>query len=468
MAGVSHSTPAAARRSPDGRVLTPARILIVGGGGREHALAWRLARDPGVEVVIGAPGNPGMAELGPVVGDVTADDAAAIVDLAHAEGVDLVVVGPEAPLVAGLADRLRDAGIPVFGPEAAAARIEGSKAFCRTVAGQASVPMAEGAVFDALGPAVEYARALGAPLAIKADGLAAGKGVTVCATLPADEAALRDALEARVFGAAGARVVVERALQGPEASVIALCDATTALALPAARDHKRILDGDRGPNTGGMGAYSPLPDLDDAAVSAIVEAFHRPVLAALARRDTPFRGALYAGLMLTAAGPRLLEFNARLGDPEAQGLLPRLDVPLAPLLLAAATDRLGPVAAALGIDSPLLPVRPGATVAVVMAASGYPSAPRSGDHIEGLDAARAEGALVFQAGTALDAGGALVTHGGRVLSVVGEGTHLHEAAEVAYRAAEQISFAGRQYRRDIGRVVADRAVAGRAGQAVLA
>ena len=446
--------PLAGRRGPHvGRVVTPARILLVGGGGREHALAWRLGADPGVGRLIAAPGNPGLAELGAVRPDVRVDDTDALVDTARAERADLVVVGPEAPLVAGLADRLRAAGIPVFGPEAGAAAVEGSKAFCRTVAAESGIPMAEGAAFTALGPALEYADALGVPLVVKADGLAAGKGVTVCHTPDAAEEALRDALERRVFGPAGARVVVERALSGPEASVIALCDATTALALPAARDHKRIHDADRGPNTGGMGAYSPLPDLDGRAVEELVERIHRPALGALARRGIPFRGALYAGLMLTARGPRLLEFNARFGDPETQALLPLLDVPLAPLLLAAATDRLAEVAPALGIEGTLLPMRAGASVAVVLAASGYPSAPRTGDAIAGIEDARAEGALVFHAGTAHAVDGALVTGGGRVLSVVGEGPDLPAAAERAYRAAARISFAGCQYRRDIGRAV---------------
>jgi phosphoribosylamine--glycine ligase len=434
---------------PDGVPATPRTVLVIGAGAREHALAWRLRRDPQVERVLEAPGNAGHADVAEICPDVAPHDHPAIVALARRERVDLVVVGPEAPLVGGLADRLVAAGIPTFGPSAAAAALEGSKALCRRIAARAHVPMAPGAVFDAVAPALAYAAALGGPVVIKADGLAAGKGVTVCPTLAEAETALQDALERRVFGAAGRRVVVERALVGREASVIAICDTTTALALPAARDHKRIGDGDRGPNTGGMGAYSPLPDLDDATVARIVAEFHLPTLTALAARGRPFRGALYAGLMLTAEGPRLLEYNVRFGDPEAQAILPRVTVPLAPLLLAAATDRLGAAAAALGIGGPLLPAGPGAAVAVVLAAAGYPGTPVTGDPIVGIDAARARGALVFEAGTARR-DGSVVTAGGRVLTVVGQGTDLAAAATAAYAAAELVQFRGRQLRHDIG------------------
>ncbi len=434
---------------PDGVPATPRTVLVIGSGAREHALGWRLRRDPGVERVLEAPGNAGHADVAEICPEVAAADHPAIVALARREHVDLVVVGPEAPLVGGLADRLVAAGIPTFGPSAAAAALEGSKALCRRIAARARVPMAPGAVFDAVAPALAYAAALGGPVVVKADGLAAGKGVTVCRTLAEAEMALQDALERRVFGEAGRRVIVERALVGREASVIAICDTTTALALPAARDHKRIGDGDRGPNTGGMGAYSPLPDLDDVTVAQIVSEFHIPTLAALAARGRPFRGALYAGLMLTAEGPRLLEYNVRFGDPEAQAILPRVTAPLAPLLLAAATDRLSAAAAALGIGDTLLPASPDAAVAVVLAAAGYPGKPVTGDPIAGIDAARARGALVFEAGTARR-DGSVVTAGGRVLTVVGQGTDLAAAATAAYAAAELVQFRGRQLRRDIG------------------
>ncbi len=443
-----------------GDPLEPRTVLVVGGGAREHALSWRLRQDPGVERVLEVPGNAGHADVAEVRGDVAADDLPGIVALAHREAVDLVVVGPEAPLVAGLADRLQAAGIPAFGPCAAAAALEGSKALCRRLATRAGVPMAAGAVFDAVTPALAYAAALGGPVVVKADGLAAGKGVTVCASLDEAEAALQDAIERRVFGDAGRRVVVERALSGREASVIAICDTTTALALPAARDHKRIGEGDAGPNTGGMGAYSPIPDLDDAAVSRIVADFHIPTLAALAARGRPFRGALYAGLMLTADGPRLLEYNVRFGDPEAQAILPRVAAPLATLLLAAATDRLAAAAAALGIAGTLLPAHPESAVAVVLAAEGYPGTPATGDAIEGIEAARARGALVFEAGTARHLGRA-ITAGGRVLTVVGRGSDLGSAASAAHRAADAVRFRGRQMRGDIGRSsVVDATVSG--------
>ena len=436
--------------SAGGDVLRPRTILVVGGGAREHALSWRLRQDPGVERVIEAPGNAGHADVAEVHGEVPAHDHTAIVALALREEADLVVIGPEAPLVAGLTDRLRAAGIATFGPCAAAAALEGSKALGRRIAARAGVPIAPGAVFDAVTPALAYAASLGGPVVVKADGLAAGKGVTVCASLDEAEVALLDAIERRAFGDAGRRVIVERALSGREASVIAICDTTTALALPAARDHKRIGEGDVGPNTGGMGAYSPVPDLDDTAVSRIVAEFHLPTLAALAARGRPFRGALYAGLMLTAEGPRLLEYNVRLGDPEAQAILPRVAAPLATLLLAAATDRLAAAAEALGIEGPLLPAQSGSTVAVVLAAEGYPGTPATGDEIEGIDAARALGGLVFEAGTARREGRA-VTAGGRVLTVVGRGGDLETAASAAHRAAGVVRFRGRQVRGDIGR-----------------
>ncbi len=428
----------------------PATILVVGSGAREHAICWRLRQDEGVERVIEAPGNAGHADVADIRPGIAVGDIAAIVALARREAVDLVVVGPEAPLVAGLVDRLTAAGIPAFGPSAAAAAVEGSKALCRRIAGRAGVPMARGARFDAIAPALAFAAALGGGVVVKADGLAAGKGVTVCATLAEAEGALRDAIERRVFGDAGRVVVVEQALAGPEASVIAICDTTTALALPAARDHKRIGEGDTGPNTGGMGAYSPLPDLDDDAVAEIVRQFHVPTLAALAARGRPFRGALYAGLMLTDAGPRLLEYNVRLGDPEAQAILPRLAVPLAPLLLAAATDCLAAVAATLGIAGPVLPAKPGATVGIVLAADGYPASPVLGDPIGGIEAARSSGALVFEGGTRRT-GAVAETAGGRVLTVVAGGDDLAMAAGAAHAAAACVTFRGRQMRGDIGR-----------------
>jgi phosphoribosylamine--glycine ligase len=434
---------------PTREVGSPNTVLVVGSGGREHALAWRLRQD-GVRRVLVAPGNAGMAGDAELHPGVPAGDAEALLDLCRAQEVELVVIGPEGPLVDGLADRLRAAGLAVFGPDAAAARIEGSKAFCREVAEAAGVPMAGGAVFEAVEPAMAFARTLGGRAVVKADGLAAGKGVTVCDGLDEVGEGLRDALVDGVFGAAGARVVVERALEGREASLIAITDGNTTLALPLARDHKRLADGDMGPNTGGMGAYSPLPDLRDEEAAALVERFHGPVLRELARRGTPFRGALYAGLMLTDDGPRLLEFNARFGDPETQAIIPRLGVPLAPLLLSAATGRLAEAADRLGLPGVVRSCAE-ASACVVLAAAGYPGSPRTGAAIEGIEAARAEAALVFTAGVEAGAGG-LQTAGGRVLAVVGRGSGLEEAAQAAYRGADRIEFSGRQLRRDIGRV----------------
>jgi phosphoribosylamine--glycine ligase len=430
-------------------LLMPTRILVVGSGGREHALAWKLGSEPGVNEVIVAPGSDAIAREPRVRrADVDPLDGDAVVALARREAVELVVVGPEAPLAAGVADALISAGIAVFGPTAAAALIESSKAFCHEVAVAAGVRMARAADFEAIEPAMAFARALdadGAGIVVKADGLAAGKGVTVCEDLADAEAAI-----AVVLDAPGARVVVEERLHGREASLIALCDGREALALPLSRDHKRLADGDRGPNTGGMGAYSPLADLPDDQIPALVEAFHRPILAELARRGTPFRGALYAGLMLTADGPVLLECNARFGDPETQAVLPRLAVALGPLLLAAARGDLGRAAQALGLADARLPVFPGATVAVVLAAAGYPDAPRRGDPIDGLEDATATGALAFHAGTAIDAGGTVRTAGGRVLAVVGRGPDLTAARDQAERAAKAVRWDGLQRRHDIG------------------
>jgi phosphoribosylamine--glycine ligase len=433
-------------------VATPKRILVVGSGGREHALAWKLAAEAGVEQVVAAPGNAGMARSAALSTDLRFDDqATGIRRLAESEQTDLVVIGPEGPLVGGLVDALAASGIATFGPTGAAARIEGSKAFCREIAESADVPMAQGRAFESASEAIAYARTLGGPVAVKADGLASGKGVWVCEAPDEVASAVGRALALPVFNAERPRVVVERALRGREVSVIAICDSTTALALPAARDHKRLDEGDTGPNTGGMGAYSPVDELAHADVAAIVEQFHLPVLRALQERGTPFRGALFAGLMLTHDGPRLLEFNARFGDPEAQVVLPRVAAPLAPLLLAAVQDRLSEVADALGIHGRVLPSTSNATVGVVLAAPGYPERPEVGAEVAGIEAAESVGALVFCAGVRQERGG-LVTSGGRVLTVVGTGSSIDAAAGRAYAAADHVTFLGKRLRRDIGRM----------------
>jgi phosphoribosylamine---glycine ligase len=434
-----------------GRLVMPTRILIVGSGGREHALAWKLSAEPGVNEVIVAPGSDAMTELPRVRRLAAVDplDGAAVVTAARATAAELVVVGPEAPLAAGVADALMAAGITVFGASAAAARIESSKAFCHEVAAAAGVPMARSSAFTDPAAAIGFARALddeGRGVVVKADGLAAGKGVTVAGDLDEAVAAIGAA------AAAGA-VVIEERLDGREASLIALCDGRDSLALPISRDHKRLGDGDTGPNTGGMGAYSPLPDLPDAAADDLLERFHRPILAELARRGSPFRGALYAGLMLTPDGPVLLECNARFGDPETQAILPRLAAPLGPLLVAAARGRLADAARPLGLDGSRLPVLPGAAVAIVLAAHGYPVAPRQGDAIHGLHNTGPAGspkALVFHAGTTRDGDGTYRTAGGRVLAVVGQGPDLAAAGRIAADAADRIGFDGAQRRHDIG------------------
>lgn len=422
----------------------PTRILVVGGGGREHALAWKLAAEPGVNEVVVAPGSAGIAELPRVrVADVVGSLTGAIVDLARSRAIELVVVGPEAPLAAGLADALIAAGIPVFGATRAAAEIEWSKAFCHEVAAAAGVRMARSATCTTrpeAGAAVARFAAAGTGVVIKEDGLAAGKGVTVLDP-GSDAASLLDDL----YGAGGSDVliVVEERLYGPEASVIAVCDGERTVALPAARDHKRLDDDDGGPNTGGMGAYTPLTDLAEADVDRILEEVHGPILAELARRGTPFRGFLYAGLILTADGPVLLECNARLGDPETQVMMPLLGGALGPVLLAAARG-------ALPADLPMrLPVLPGAAVGVVLAGGAYPSRPSAGDTITGIDDARRLGALVFHAGTARTSDG-WATNGGRILTVVGRGMDLGAARAVAERAADAIAFDGAQRRHDIG------------------
>ncbi len=427
------------------RPIMPTRIVILGGGGREHALAWKLANEPGVNTVIVAPGSEGigMVPRVRVVPGFEATDGEAAVALARAEAAELVVVGPEAPLAAGVANALAAAGIPVFGPTAAASRIETSKAFCHEIAAAVGVPMAEAAVFDDAAGAIHHARGLVARTGwavVKADGLAGGKGVTVCR----GEEAAEDAVRQLFSDGQVVRVVIEERLHGREASVVALSDGRSLVGLPAARDHKRLLDGDEGPNTGGMGAYSPLEDLIDAEVDTILETFHRPVVEELARRGVAFRGALYAGLMLTDRGPMLLEFNARFGDPETQATMPRLAVPLGPLLLAAARGELAP---AVVETARTLPTLPGATVAVVLAAANYPGTPRRGDVIAGLDDA-ADG-IVFHAGTARDPDGTWRTAGGRVLTVVGIGRDLIEAGAHADTLADRLTFEGLQRRHDI-------------------
>ncbi len=399
------------------------KVLLVGSGGREHALAWKLSQAPALDELHAAPGNPGIAALGHCH-PVHAEDGEGLLALAGAIGADLVVIGPEAPLVAGVADDLRHAGIAVFGPSAAAARIEGSKTFAKEIMAAAGVQTAE---------TLPVARP---PCVIKADGLAAGKGVFVCPTAAEVDAGMQ---AAAAFGDA---LVIEELLEGEEVSVFALCDGENAVALPAAQDFKRIGDGDTGANTGGMGSYSPVAGFGEPEVEQLLDLIHRPVLEQLAARGTPFVGALFAGLMITQDGPKVLEFNCRFGDPETQSLLPRLEGDLLDLLGAAALGELGDIDMPLGDH---------AAVTVVLAGGDYPHSGDTGTRIEGIADAESGGALVFHAGTALR-DDSLVTNGGRILDVTGIGRTLGEARERAYAGVDRISFDGMQFRSDIAAV----------------
>jgi phosphoribosylamine--glycine ligase len=398
------------------------KVLVVGSGAREHALAWRLAQSAGLTELHAAPGNPGIATLGNCH-PVRADDADGLLSLAATIDVDLVVIGPEGPLVVGVADVLRRNGVAVFGPSAAAARIEGSKTFAKDVLRAAGIPTAE---------TLAVARA---PCVVKADGLASGKGVFVCHTAAELDAALR------AVTSFGNEIVIEELLEGEEASLFALSDGRRLLSLGAAQDFKRIRDGDLGPNTGGMGAYAPVPGLDD--VANLVETIHQPVIDELARRGAPFVGCLFAGLILTADGPKVLEFNARFGDPETQVLMPRLDGDLLAALAGAAGGDLSGVSLATTDD---------AAVTVVLAAPDYPDrSDYAGVAIDGLAEAEASGALVFHSGTAAR-NGRVVTNGGRILSVTAVGPTLGDARDRAYRAVDLVSFEGAQFRSDIAAV----------------
>ena len=416
------------------------KVLIVGSGGREHALAWRLSRSPSVTSIVVAPGNPGIAPLGACV-PVDVNDPEAVAKLAEHEGADLVVIGPEAPLVAGVADAVRARNIPVFGPSAAAAQLEGSKAFAKDLMARAGVPTAPYAAFASSRDAIAALDGFNPPYVIKADGLAAGKGVTVAATRADAELAIRAALDDAAFGAAGARVVIEGFLQGEEASLFCITDGARLVPLAGAQDFKRVGDGDAGPNTGGMGAYSPVPHLL-SGIDQALDTICRPVLRQLAKDGTPFVGLLYAGLMIDAHdAPSTVEFNCRFGDPETQVVLPRLKGDLGVLLRSAAEGDL---------DATGLSFSPRACVGVVLASGGYPGAYDTGHPITGIDAAEADAdVVVFHAGTARTDDGTLVTAGGRVLVVTALGDTIAEARMRAYEACARIDFEGKQHRTDI-------------------
>lgn len=417
------------------------KVLLVGSGGREHALAAKLCESPRVSVLIAAPGNSGIARHA-TVSPVAADDAAGLAALAVREGVDLVVVGPEGALAAGLADRLAGAGIPCFGPSQAAARLETSKAFTKDFCRRHAIPTADYAVFDDAVNAKAYLAERQAPFVIKADGLAAGKGVVIAENRREADEAIDQALFYKKFGGAGQRIVIEDFLPGEEVSFFALCDGRDAVPLGAAQDHKRAYDGDKGPNTGGMGAYSPPPVFTAALQRQVMDEIILPTVRGLAAEGSPFRGVLFAGLMVSPAGPKLIEFNVRFGDPECQTILPRIEGDFAGALLAAARGDLGAAAP--------LSLSPNACVTVVLAAQGYPETPLTGSIIRGVAAAEAvEGVRVFVAGAAADQDGVLRAVGGRVLNVTAVGATLREAADRAYAAVDRIDWPGGFCRRDI-------------------
>ena len=410
-------------------------ILVIGSGGREHALYWKLSESPQTEQIYAIPGNPGMGASAAIA----LDDHAAILRFVKEHEIGLVVVGPEVPLMNGLVDELEAAGIRAFGPRANAAEIEGSKSFAKDIMKKYGIPTARYEVFTAAEPARAYIRQEGAPIVVKADGLAAGKGVIVAMTEQEALDAVDAIMEDHSFGDAGARVVIEEFMEGEEASLLAFTDGTTIRPMISAQDHKRAYDGDRGPNTGGMGTYAPAPVMTPEMTERAVEEILKPTIAAMAKEGRTYRGCLYLGLMVTADGPKVVEFNARFGDPETQVVLPLLDSDLVAIMCACADGTLADV-----------PIhwKDGAAVCVVLASGGYPGHYEKGQEIHGLADAEAMGALVFHAGTAMKAG-KLVTNGGRVLGVVGRGADISSAVDAAYAAATKISFKDAYYRKDI-------------------
>jgi len=418
------------------------RVLVIGHGAREHALAVRLAADRGVSAVICAPGNPGIARVAHTA-PVSATDLDGLLVLAQRESVDFTVVGPELPLSSGIVDRFQSAGRAIFGPTAAAARLESSKAFAKALLARYGVPTARFLICDSAADALAAIESgeFGWPVVLKADGLAAGKGVVVAGDWVSAEAAVRSAMEERRFGDAGMRLVIEECLTGQELSFFAVSDGSHAVPIGTAHDHKRIFDDDRGPNTGGMGAFAPSPLVDAELERRIMSGIIQPVVQGMSEDGTPFRGFLYAGLMITADGPHVIEFNVRLGDPEAQVILPLLDEPLMPLLAAAASG---------AITQSRVRTSTCCCAAVVLASQGYPDSAGSGQPIQGVDRAGSlPGVVVYHAGTALEHD-RLVTAGGRVLTVAGHGRNLAEAIDRAYAGVREITFDGMQYRRDIG------------------
>lgn len=414
-------------------------ILVIGSGGREHTLAWKLAQSPLATKIYAIPGNPGMADVAECVAGISITDNAAVARFAQEKSVDLAVVGPEVPLTNGLVDALNAVGIKAFGPTKLAAEIEGSKAFSKGLMKKYNIPTAKYEVFTDAQAAKDYIKAEGAPIVIKADGLAAGKGVIVAMTEAEALAAIADIMEDGEFGAAGSRVVIEEFMEGEEASLLCFTDGETIKPMISSQDHKRAYDGDEGPNTGGMGTYAPAPVMTEAMVQTAYDSILVPTIKAMAAEGRPYKGCLYAGLMITADGPKVVEFNARFGDPETQVVLPLLESDLVEIMLACADGTL---------SSQEINWSDGAAVCVVMASGGYPKAYEKGKAISGLDAAKDAGALVFHAGTA-EQDGAIVTAGGRVLGVVAKAADVKSAVDKAYAGVAKISFDGAFYRKDI-------------------
>lgn len=414
------------------------KVLVVGSGGREHALCWKIAQRPDTEVYV-APGNIGMVDVATLV-NIKVDDIAGLVDFAKAEGIDLTVVGPELPLTLGIVDAFQEAGLACFGPNKAAAKLEGSKAFSKELMKKYGIPTAAFDTFTDVDKAKAFVDEIGVPCVVKADGLAAGKGVIICMTREEADKAIEDMLTDHAFGDASATIVIEEYMVGPEVSVLAFADGKSVLPMVSAQDHKRIFDGDKGPNTGGMGAYSPAPVYTEALSAEVNKTIIEPTIAAMAAEGTPFTGILYTGLMLTEKGPRVLEYNVRFGDPETQPIMVRMKSDIVSLFQACVDGKL---------DEATLEWHDEAAVCVIMASGGYPASSEKGVPIHGLDDIAAEEAIVFHSGTA-EKDGEIVTNGGRVLGVTAKDATIKGAIDKAYAAVEKINFDHMQFRRDIG------------------
>lgn len=414
------------------------KVLVVGSGGREHALCWKIAQRPDTEVYV-APGNIGMVDVATLV-NIKVDDIAGLVDFAKAEGIDLTVVGPELPLTLGIVDAFQEAGLACFGPNKAAAKLEGSKAFSKELMKKYGIPTAAFDTFTDVEKAKAFVDEIGVPCVVKADGLAAGKGVIICMTREEADKAIEDMLTDHAFGDASATIVIEEYMVGPEVSVLAFADGKTVLPMVSAQDHKRIFDGDKGPNTGGMGAYSPAPVYTEALSTEVNKTIIEPTIAAMAAEGTPFTGILYTGLMLTEKGPRVLEYNVRFGDPETQPIMVRMKSDIVELFQACVDGKL---------DEATLEWHDEAAVCVIMASGGYPASSEKGVPIHGLDDIAAEEAIVFHSSTA-EKDGEIVTNGGRVLGVTAKDATIKGAIDKAYAAVEKINFDHMQFRRDIG------------------